>query len=241
MNIIIIGEVFEDKFIYGECKRMTSEAPVPVFNIIDQTINKGGAGNVYENCINISPDSNIRLFAQKTSILKNRIIDKKSNHMFIRIDDEPVIDKFILNDTILKFIQDADIVIVSDYDKGYLSDEDLYNIGINSKLSIIDSKRRLSKKIIDSFSYVKLNEDESKQNIYCDNIIVTMGGKGCIYKGIEYPVTSQQTIDVSGAGDTFTASFIIKYNESKDIAISLQYANYCAGLVVSKKGVATPF
>ena len=98
MNIIIVGEVFEDKFIYGECKRMTSEAPVPVFNIIDQTINKGGAGNVYENCINISPESNIRLFAQKTNILKTRIIDKKSNHMFIRIDDEPVIDKFILND-----------------------------------------------------------------------------------------------------------------------------------------------
>lgn len=241
MNIIIIGELFEDKFIYGECKRMTSEAPVPVFNIIDQTINKGGAGNVCENCISISPDSQIRFFSQQTKIVKTRIIDKKSNHMFIRIDDEPNIDKFILDDFLLKYIQDADIVIVSDYDKGFLSDDDLYKIGSNSKLSIIDSKRRLSKKIIDSFSFVKLNEDESKQNIYCDNIIVTLGGNGCIYQNQEYPVTSQQTIDVSGAGDTFTASFIIKYYNTKDIKTSLQYANYCAGLVVSKKGVATPF
>jgi len=50
----------------------------------------------------------------------------------------------------------------------------------------------------------------------------------------------QQTIDVSGAGDTFVAAFILKYYLTKNIVESVEYANEVCGNVVSKKGVSLP-
>jgi sugar/nucleoside kinase (ribokinase family) len=50
----------------------------------------------------------------------------------------------------------------------------------------------------------------------------------------------KQTIDVSGAGDTFTAFFSLKYFETKNIAESITFANQMASIVVSKRGVTTP-
>jgi bifunctional ADP-heptose synthase (sugar kinase/adenylyltransferase) len=45
---------------------------------------------------------------------------------------------------------------------------------------------------------------------------------------------------VSGAGDTFTAFFSLKYYETKNISESITFANQMASIVVSKRGVATP-
>ena len=98
------------------------------------------------------------------------------------------------------------IVIVSDYDKGFMTNDDLLTIGKNSKVSILDSKRKLSKEIVDSFTFVKLNEKESLQNsdlLECKNILVTLGSKGTKFNDEVYPSPNpQETIDVSGAGDT---------------------------------------
>ena len=48
-----------------------------------------------------------------------------------------------------------------------------------------------------------------------------------------------ETTDVSGAGDTFVAAFAYKYLKTKNIAESIIYANLCASIVVTKKGVST--
>jgi ribokinase len=50
----------------------------------------------------------------------------------------------------------------------------------------------------------------------------------------------QDTIDVSGAGDTFIASFIAKYYQTKDIRLAMKFANQMSAEVVSKRGVVTP-
>ena len=50
-----------------------------------------------------------------------------------------------------------------------------------------------------------------------------------------------ETIDVSGAGDTFVASFAVKILETQSITESLRFANEMSSIVVSKKGVSTPF
>jgi bifunctional ADP-heptose synthase (sugar kinase/adenylyltransferase) len=145
---------------------------------------------------------------------------------------------------IVEEIKSSDIVIVSDYDKGFINNEDLLKIGKNSKISILDSKRKLSKEIISSFSFVKLNEKESLQNselLECNNILITLGSRGTKFNDEVYPSPNpQETIDVSGAGDTFTASFILKYIESGDIKSSIIFANKMSSIVVSKRGVATP-
>ena len=49
-----------------------------------------------------------------------------------------------------------------------------------------------------------------------------------------------ETIDVSGAGDTFTASFIVKFFETRNVDKSIEFANEMSSIVVSKKGVVTP-
>ena len=90
---------------------------------------------------------------------------------------------------------------------------------------------------------IKLNEGESINNKHLDpkNIIVTLGSKGTYYNGELIPQNNpQQTIDVSGAGDTFVAAFALKFLETLEEKASIEYANEMAAKVVSKRGVATP-
>jgi ribokinase len=168
--------------------------------------------------------------------------------MFLRVDDgEGDVSPLKLNGYIRKLIEKSDITIVSDYNKGFLTDDVLVEIGQLSKLSIIDSKRNLTDTIVESYTFIKLNEEEFSVNKklsekYLNKMVVTLGMKGAMYNNVNYPSPSpKQTIDVSGAGDTFVASFITKIYETDDISDSIKFANEMASIVVSKRGVATPF
>ena len=246
MKILVFGELCQDKFVYGSSKRLSPEAPVPVFVPEREEVNPGMAGNVVQNLKSIC-DCDVKLYSQKNQIIKTRFVDDKSNHMFLRVDEgESNIDSFGLTEQIMKEISESDIVIVSDYDKGFLSSNDIIIIGKSSKLSIIDAKKKLSRDIIDSFSFVKLNENEWKNNEelvdgFEDKLLITLGIRGCQWNGeIFSSVSPKVTMDVSGAGDTFTASFISKYYLTKNIKESIQFANQMASIVVSKRGVQTP-
>lgn len=247
MIVTVIGELCNDIFIYGDAKRLSPEAPVPVLTHTHVETNMGMAGNVKQNLLSLNPQIRIILFHQETEIKKTRFVDDKSNHMFLRVDEgEDNIDTFNLNISKTNTIKNSDIVIVSDYNKGFLNEETLIEIGKNSKLSIIDTKKKLTKEIIDAFSFIKLNEHEYKtnesiSNEYKDKFIITLGMKGAKHNDIEYSSPSpKQTMDVSGAGDTFTASFILKYRETNNISESIIFANLMASIVVSKRGVTTP-
>ena len=245
IKVLVVGELCEDNFIYGECKRLSPEAPVPVMNPIETVINDGMSGNVVKNLQSLSNEILINHWYQSERITKTRFVDKKTNHMFLRLDDGEQ-NLTPMNHSTEKFdsIRDSDIVIVSDYNKGFLDEQWLKFLGKFAKLSILDSKRKLNKEIIDSFSFVKLNEKEYKMNEHlssCENIIVTLGQNGAKYKDKIYPSPSpKETIDVSGAGDTFTASFILKYFQTKNIDESIIFANEMSSIVVSKRGVTTP-
>jgi sugar/nucleoside kinase (ribokinase family) len=65
-----------------------------------------------------------------------------------------------------------------------------------------------------------------------------MGGMGCEYQGKRYPTKKVEVKDLSGAGDTFMASLVVKFVETNDIIQSIKYANVCASKVVTKKGVS---
>jgi bifunctional ADP-heptose synthase (sugar kinase/adenylyltransferase) len=244
MTITVIGEYCTDTFIYCETNRLSPEAPVPVVNPIETMSNPGMAGNVVQNVKSLSPTARIIEIHQSTKINKTRYVDHKSNHMFIRVDENDKSDQFYRNISLSNAIQNSDIVIVSDYNKGFLSIQDLLDIGNLSKLSILDSKKKLTEEIISSYTFVKMNESEYKNNTHLhnkSNIIVTLGSKGCMFNDKIYESPSpKETIDVSGAGDTFTSAFIIKYYETKNINESLIFANQMASIVVSKRGVSTP-
>jgi bifunctional ADP-heptose synthase (sugar kinase/adenylyltransferase) len=244
MKILVIGEKCKDVFNYGESKRLSPEAPVPIVNVIEVIENDGMAGNVVRNLKVLKPEADIFLWSQPEEIRKIRYVEKKTNHMFLRVDYEDMVTPLNLSLERLDFISSFDFVIVSDYNKGFLSDELIERIGLKSKLSILDSKRKLTKEIVNSFTFVKLNEIEHENNKDLkgfENIITTLGSKGCKYKGKIYSSPNpQETIDVSGAGDTFTSALIVKYFETKNIDLAITFANEVSAIEVNKRGVATP-
>ena len=244
LRVLVIGETCVDKFVYCDAKRLSPEAPVPVLNPLHIVNNPGMAGNTAANVIALAPDVNIMKFIQEDDIIKTRYVEEKSNHMFLRVDEgEDYVKPFKWSPAADVMLGQADIVIVSDYNKGFLSNSDLKEISRKSKLSILDSKRRLTNDVIEDFSFVKLNELERINNpeLINDNIITTLGSRGAEYKNTIYPSPKpQETIDVSGAGDTFTAAFIVKYHETKNIGSSIKFANEKSSEVVSRRGVVTP-
>ena len=247
MQITIIGELCHDVFIYGDVKRLCPEAPVPVLTDIITESNLGMAGNVRENLRVHNPSLKISLIHQTNSITKTRYIDHKTNHMFLRVDEgEDNIDSLVLTPEKIEDISESDLVIVSDYNKGFLSEDTLIQIGKLSKLSIIDTKKIITENLIKSFTFIKLNEHEYQRNKNISNknkdkVIITLGMNGAKHDDIVFLSPSpKQTIDVSGAGDTFTAFFSLKYYETKNISESIKFANQMASIVVSKRGVATP-
>jgi len=164
--------------------------------------------------------------------------------MFLRVDEgDNFNDSFKWNSFTDTSIGQADIVIVSDYNKGFLSDLDLKEIARKSVLSILDSKRKLTNDIIEGFTFVKLNESErlNNLNLTTNNIITTLGKRGAEYNGILYESPNpQDTIDVSGAGDTFTAAFIGKFYQLQEEGAAIKFANRKSAEVVSQRGVVTP-
>ena len=244
MNILVIGESCIDKFIYGEVNRLSPEAPVPVFSPLETHHNPGMAGNVVANVKALEPGYKVVNLTQEESIYKTRYVDIKTNHMFIRIDEgENNLIPFKWTPLMDIHLGQADIVIVSDYNKGFLTNPHLQNIAKKSKLSILDSKRKLDNNIIKDFTFVKLNESEHKNNpnLSHSGLLVTLGSRGAWYNGKVIPQPHpQQTIDVSGAGDTFVSAFILDYVKNKNVEDAIIRANILSSKVVSKRGVVTP-
>lgn len=246
MKIIVIGEYCKDRFVYGDSIRLSPEAPVPVMVPIDTTENDGMSGNVVKNLESMDSGVEILHWYQQKQIIKTRYVDRKSNHMFLRVDEgEDDIDELFIDDWKLEEIKNSDAVIVSDYDKGFLSDRVLEKITWESKFSIIDSKRKINSNLITCFDFIKLNESEYRRcnvnEYHLKKILITLGAQGAKYLNKIFPSSNpKETIDVSGAGDTFTAAFTLKYLKTKNVEESIIFANQMASIVVSKRGVATP-
>jgi bifunctional ADP-heptose synthase (sugar kinase/adenylyltransferase) len=164
--------------------------------------------------------------------------------MFLRVDENDQVDPLELNLELTSSIPKYDAVIVSDYNKGFVSLECIEYIGRNAKVSFIDSKKKLPLDILKLYTFVKMNEQEYKSyngilDKSLDNVIVTLGSKGARYKDkVINSLKPIETSDVSGAGDTFLAAFVDWYLETNSILSAIAHANEKATAVVSKKGVA---
>jgi bifunctional ADP-heptose synthase (sugar kinase/adenylyltransferase) len=179
-------------------------------------------------------------------IKKTRLVDDKSNHYFIRIDENDRVDPIVINEYLIRIIKGADCILISDYDKGFLALPDIWKICQEKRkgaVVFLDSKKELTSGIIDSVDFVKFNEYESKRNflqteMYKEKIITTLGPRGARYNDQDFPGTKKITNDVSGAGDTFLAALAFYYMESRDIKLAIQKANQAASEVVSERGVS---
>jgi D-beta-D-heptose 7-phosphate kinase/D-beta-D-heptose 1-phosphate adenosyltransferase len=255
INYLVIGEACKDVFEYGHSNRLSPEAPVPIF-IPEKRVEVGGmAKNVFNNLLAIIRneklnDSVYHIFSRNEAI-KKRLVDSKTNHYFLRIDEfDEQYEQIDFNPENEYKISNADCIIISDYGKGFLTEDDIAWISELKKKNafiFLDTKKVITEKILSSVDYVKINEKEYLNNLkksvlnnFIDKLIVTLGERGAMYNYKVFPVNNpQNTIDVSGAGDTFLAGLAYKYMITNDIVESIHFSNTIAGIVVTKKGVAT--
>ncbi|HEX3185232.1 MAG TPA: D-glycero-beta-D-manno-heptose-7-phosphate kinase [Pyrinomonadaceae bacterium] len=149
-NVVVLGDVMLDEFVWGDVTRISPEAPVPVVEVRRESIHLGGAANVLANLIALGARSNVvgvvgnddagrrlrnglhelgaadDLIVDETrpSTIKTRII--AHSQLVVRADREsraPVNPQ--IEDQIVGRLKDAlgkaDAFVVSDYDKGVVT------------------------------------------------------------------------------------------------------------------------
>jgi len=157
LNIVVIGDVMLDKYIWGTVRRISPEAPVPVVRIKNTEYRVGGAGNVASNLSSLKcgstilsitgSDNNASLLQKqlkklrvkallekdkaRCTTVKSRIVAQKQQ--LIRMDEEITapFTKHKAKNLISKLsssIQNIDAIIFSDYGKGLLTKFFIENI-----------------------------------------------------------------------------------------------------------------
>jgi bifunctional ADP-heptose synthase (sugar kinase/adenylyltransferase) len=248
-RILVIGELCIDKYVYGEVNRLSPEAPIPVINPLYSVMSDGMAGNVVNNVRFLSPNDKVTHWYQDTQIVKTRYVHKKSNQMLLRVDEgemSKINEIGELTEDMVNEILDSDLVLISDYNKGFLSEEDINKISSLARLCILDTKKKINQISLENITFIKLNEVEYKNNQelvdnHREKFVITMGEEGAMYMDHLYPsLHPQETIDVSGAGDTFISAFGLMFLKTNNIHISIDFANEVCADVVNKKGVSLP-
>lgn len=150
VNILLLGDIMLDRYEYGRVNRISPEAPVPVFSPVQTSEMLGGVGNVAANLADLGCHINlisclgtdkagkaIRQLLKHSgthaqfvipsgypTTIKTRII--AGNNHLMRIDKEKVMPLTPHDVTqVLAFfttqLVHADVVILSDYGKGFLT------------------------------------------------------------------------------------------------------------------------
>lgn len=150
-NILVIGDVILDRFIWGQVGRISPEAPVPVVHVNRENMSLGGAANVAQNIVavgcqvtmmgvigkddfgkqviaefqrlGISTEALIETSSRPT-ITKTRVIAE--HQQVVRIDresTEPISadQEKFFQDYLDHHIRHFDLVVLSDYLKGMLT------------------------------------------------------------------------------------------------------------------------
>ena len=150
-NVVVLGDVMLDEFVWGDVTRISPEAPVPVVDVRRESVHLGGAANVLANLLALGAhgtvvgvvgtdeagnrlrnglrelgarDDNLITDETRPSTIKTRII--AHSQLVVRADREsraPVNSK--LEDEIVsclkEALRDAHAFVVSDYDKGVVT------------------------------------------------------------------------------------------------------------------------
>lgn len=238
-KILVIGESCRDIFVYCDTNRLCPDIPVPILNITDQVDNEGMAKNVQRNILSKIKNCDIITNEDWYNVTKTRYVHDKSNHTFFRVDTPHNISRIDLN----KIDYNYDIIVISDYNKGFLTTSDIEIICNNHSNVFVDTKKILGP-WVKKAKFIKINDYEynnSKSSIdseLASKIIHTMGGEGCEFQSNQYPVDKVEIKDTSGAGDSFIAGLVVEYLKEENIINAIKFANKCASEVVKHRGVS---
>lgn len=296
LKVLIVGDVMIDKYVYGKVERVSPEAPVPVVDVQRTDSRLGGAGNVALNlsslgskpilCSVIGDDDAgnelIEIFnhnglktkgiiksKNRKTTIKTRIIGNQ--HQLLRIDSE-IKDDLDKNDNellIQKFeelINDVDVVIFQDYDKGVLCSANISELikiaNSANKRTIVDPKKKnffeykntdlfkpnlkeikdgLNKEKLETIEDIKLSINELEQNLKNNQTMVTLSEKGVLISSnsnfTHIPAHVRNISDVSGAGDTVVSVAALCLALDLEPSILAEISNLSGGLVCEELGV----
>ena len=241
-KVLVIGDGCSDVFRYGTCDRISPEAPVPIMKPTRTTGNGGMAINVLENLKALGVECDI--ITNDIRPVKTRYVDEVSNQMLLRVDERDEV-RAITADT-LQNIEYGKYcaIVISDYNKGYIDEEDIRYIASRHPLVFLDTKKKIGE-WVQGIEVIKINEKEANENSewltksYEGELVVTLGKRGARLWFTEIPIEAEHEVrDLSGAGDTFLAGLVADYIKNADIRSAISFANRCAAWVVSQKGVA---
>jgi len=197
------------------------------------TINPGMAANVKENLVAFGLD--VAFITNSEKITKTRYVETRSGQHLLRVDND--IELLPWSGYHPASLDEYDAIIISDYNKGFVTYEAIEKLRIDFQGPIfIDTKKRDLARF--DGCYVKINESEyNARTSSCENLIVTKGGHGAMYKDTLYPTVQQEVVDVCGAGDTFLAALAYEYLNTNCIVQSIDFANKCSAITVGHRGV----
>jgi len=248
IKILVIGDSCTDIFTYGNVFRLAPEGPAPVFNPIYSKSNGGMALNVDANITAIGAQS--KIITQKEQLDKTRFVDERTNSLLLRIDTNDKttrISQEIVDNIVDNIFEDTkyDAIVISDYCKGFLTEDDIQNLSINNHNVFLDTKKILGDWCT-SCSFIKINHLEYDRTLHTiekldlyKKLIITKADKGCEYNGQIFPVEKVTIKDMSGAGDTFISGLVCEWVRTKEISKAINFAQQCATKVVQKLGVCT--
>lgn len=282
MSVAVIGDVILDIYKYGITKRISPEAPVPIVTNIETKYVAGGAANVAANLASLGvntalygacgsdqeqselrrvlasaklKDHRVLAFANKQTITKTRIIS--DNQHMLRLDHDCDFSDTDACERNLISHRDYDAIIISDYNKGTVSNPRKLIEHIRCPI-YVDPKKSFdnyygawlikpNEKEFRQFvgDFVDINHlvalaRESLETNNINNMLVTLGKDGMVlinkYEHHIINSSAQQVCDVTGAGDTAMASFVYEFNRTGSLIDAANLANHMAGIAVSKIG-----
>lgn len=242
IKILVIGDSCKDIFRYGKVTRIAPEAPVPIIVPEKETENPGMAGNVVANLKALGVE--VDFITNETEIRKVRYVCSKYNHLLLRVDENDTCER--ISEKKMNLVK-YDAIIISDYCKGFLTEEDIENISNNFKCPIFLDTKKILGEWAYGIDFIKINYHEYERNkevlennpTLKNKTIITRGKYGCDYQGKNYPTINVPVKDVSGAGDTFLSGLVVEYSRSKDINKAIKFAQDCTTIVIQKSGVST--
>ncbi len=295
INVLVVGDVMLDQYWWGSVDRISPEAPVPVVRLEKTSLSAGGAANVAANIAGlgafpilvgiIGNDKEARLLpevlresnvsgeylveiADRPTTVKTRVI--AHSQQIVRLDQETsaILSKDQENailETVEKLVDRVNIIVVSDYAKGVISD------AVSAGLIAMARKRNISilvdpkGKNYDKYKGATLltpNKKEAAEackleengqslvetagnqlvaDIGTDAIIITQGEDGLTVfekqcAPLHLNAKTRDVYDVTGAGDTFIATLAVSLGSGASLADSAELANQAAGVVVEQIG-----
>ena len=239
-KVLVIGENCIDVFVYGYSKRKSPEGEGMVFTPTKEVYADGMAYNTANNIVAMGLD--VDIITNDEEIIKRRYLDDESNYLFLRVDENDNVKRYDINT--LPDLSQYSAILISDYHKGFLTEDDIKFIAEKHPLVIVDTKKKLGDWCKD-IRFIKINRTEYLNNVDVINIIdwleekllITLDKDGTVHKGIQYPAEKVEVVDICGAGDTFIAGFTKEYIQTQNIETSILFANKVAASVIQYKGV----